>query len=244
MNIIFLLLGLATGSFLNLCIDRVPRGESVIRNPSRCDACRHRLGSVDLLPLASYLYLKGRCRHCGASIHYRTPLVEAATGIIFVLLWYYYGPSLELLLAVVFTCLLTVILVIDLEHHLIPNRVIYPSLAIAFLVPALIPGYTVTSAAAGALTGAGMLLPLALLFPSGMGMGDVKLAALMGLLLGFPRVFVAILATFVTGGSVASVLLITGVKGRKDPIPLAPFFVTGLVVTMLYGQEILKLFWR
>ena len=240
--VLFFLLGLTTGSFLNLCIDRLPKRESILRPPSRCDVCQHRLRPLDLIPLLSYLYLKGRCRYCGASIHYRLPLVEAMTGLIFVLLWNHYGFSIELPLAMLFACLFIVILVIDLEHRLILNRVVYPAIALAFLVLILAPNYGIISAVIGGVTGAGILLLLALLFPSGMGMGDVKLAALIGLLVGFPQVFIALLICFVSGGAVASGLLLARLKGRKDPIPLAPFLTAGLIITMFYGEEILRLY--
>lgn len=242
MSALFFFLGLVTGSFLNLCIDRLPKGESIIRPPSRCDVCQHKLRPLDLVPLLSYLYLKGKCRYCGASIHYRVPLVEATTGLVFLLLWNHYGFSIELPLAMLFACLFMVIVVIDIEHHLILNRVVYPAIAFAFLVPILTPGYGIISAGIGGATGAGILLPLALLFPSGMGMGDVKLAALIGLLVGFPQVFIALLIGFILGGAVAGGLLLAGLKGRKDPIPLAPFLTAGLITTMLYGEEILRFY--
>lgn len=242
MSVLFFLLGIAIGSFLNLCIDRLPRGQSIIRPPSRCDVCQHKLGPLELVPLLSYLYLRGKCRYCGAPIPYRIPLVEAMTGLIFLLLWNHYGFSIELPLAMLFACLFMVILVIDIEHHLILNRVVYPAIALAFLVPILTPGYGIISAVIGGATGAGILLPLALLFPSGMGMGDVKLAALIGLLVGFPQVLIVLLSTFVIGGAVGGGLLLARLKGRKDPLPLAPFFTAGLITTVLYGEEILRLY--
>ena len=242
MSVLLFLLGLVTGSFLNLCIDRLPKRESILRPPSRCDVCQHKLRPLDLVPLLSYLYLKGRCRYCGASIHYRVPLVEAMTGLIFLLLWNHYGFSIELPLAMLFACLFIVILVIDLEHRLILNRVVYPAIALAFLVLILTPNGGIISAVIGGVTGAGILLLLALLFPGGMGMGDVKLAALIGLLVGFPQVFIALLICFVSGGAVASGLLLTRLKGRKDPIPLAPFLTAGLITTVFYGEAILRLY--
>ena len=242
MSVLLFLLGLATGSFLNLCIDRLPKRESILHPPSHCDVCQHKLRPLDLVPLLSYLSLKGRCRYCGAKIHYRLPLVEAMTGLIFVLLWNHYGLSIELAMAMLFACLFIVILVIDLEHRLILNRVVYPAIALAFLVLILAPNYGIISAVIGGVTGAGILLLLALLFPSGMGMGDVKLAALIGLLVGFPQVFIALLICFVLGGAVASGLLLARLKGRKDPIPLAPFLTAGLIITMFYGEEILRLY--
>lgn len=166
------------------------------------------------------------------------------TGLVFVLLWNHYGFSIELPLAMLLACLLTVILIIDIEHHLILNRVVYPAIALAFLVPILTANYGIISAAIGGATGIGILLPLALLFPSGMGIGDVKLAALIGLLIGFPQVLIALLTCFVIGGTVGGSLLLARLKGRKDPIPLAPFLIIGLVTTMLYGEEILRLYFR
>ncbi len=242
MSVLLFLLGLATGSFLNLCIDRLPKRESILHPPSHCDVCQHKLRPLDLVPLLSYLYLKGRCRYCGAKIHYRVPLVEAMTGLIFVLLWNHYGFSIGLPLAMLFACLFIVILVIDLEHHLILNRVVYPAIALAFLVIILTPDYGIISAVIGGVTGAGILLLVALIFPGGMGMGDVKLAALIGLLVGFPQVLIALLICFILGGAVAGGLLLARLKGRKDPVPLAPFLTAGLITTVFYGEEILKLY--
>lgn len=244
MGILFFLLGLATGSFLNVCIDRLPRRESIVLPPSHCDVCQHRLKLLELVPLLSYLYLKGKCHYCGASIHYRMPLVETLTGLIFVLLWNHYGFSIELLLAILFACLFMVVVVIDIEHHLILNRLVYPAIAFAFLVPILTPDYGIIPAVIGGAIGAGMLLPLAFLFPSGMGGGDVKLAALIGLLVGFPQVFIALLIAFVIGGAVGGGLILAKLRGRKDAIPLAPFLTAGLIITVLYGGEILRLYLR
>ncbi len=240
MSVLFFLLGLAIGSFLNLCIDRLPKRESIVRPPSRCDACQQKLGPLDLIPLLSYLYLRGKCRYCGAPIPYRIPLVEAVTGLVFVLLWNHYGFSIELPLTMLFACLLIVIFVIDIEHHLILNRVIYPAITLAFLVPILIPNYGIISAVIGGVTGAGLLLPLALLWPGAMGMGDVKFAALIGLLVGFPQVFISLLTCFVIGGAVGGGLLLARLKGRKDPLPLAPFLTAGLITTVVYGEEIIR----
>ena len=143
---------------------------------------------------------------------------------------------------ILFTCFFIIILIIDLEHRLILNRVVYPAIALAFLALILIPNSGIISAVIGGVTGAGILLLLALLFPSGMGMGDVKLAALIGLLVGFPQVFIALLICFVLGGVVASGLLLARLKGRKDPIPFAPFLIIGLITTVFYGEEIMRLY--
>jgi len=241
MSGLFFILGLVIGSFLNVLIDRLPRKESIIRPPSHCDACRRRLKPLDLIPIASYLHLRGRCRYCGASVPRRVPVVEGVTGLAFLLLWNHYGISIELPLAMVFACLFIVIVVIDIEHHLVLNRIVFPAIAIALLAAALLPGYEIVPAAIGGAVGFGMLMPLAYFFPGAMGMGDVKLAALIGLLVGFPQVFVAVLAGFVIGGIVAGILLATKRKRRKDPLPLAPFLTAGLIATVLYGEKMMIL---
>ncbi|MFC1926817.1 prepilin peptidase [Chloroflexota bacterium] len=218
MNILFCLLGLVGGSFLNLCIDRLPRRESIIRPPSHCDGCGHRLGFIDLIPVIGYLYLRGRCRYCGASISPRVPMVEVGIGLLFVVLWNHYGLSVELLAAMVLTSLFIVISVIDIDHHLILNRLVYPAIALAFLVGILTPSHGIISAIAGGAIGAGILLPLAIISPGSMGMGDVKLAVLIGLLVGFPYVFFALLVAFILGGFVGVGMLLAKLKGRKDPV--------------------------
>lgn len=243
MSLVFLLLGLVTGSFLKLCICRLLREDPVVTEPSPSDACGQRLRLFDLFPLLSYFRNREMCYY-GASIRHRVPLIEATTALIFVLLWNHYGLSLQLTFGLLFASFLLIIVITDLEHHLIPNRIIYLSILLALVVPAVTPGQTIATVAIGGAIGAGLLLPLVLLFPGGMGMGDVKLAALVGLLVGFPNVTVALLVAFILGGAIASVLLATGLKRRKDPIAFAPFLVAGLILATLYGEQTLKLLVR
>ncbi len=241
MSGLFFVLGLAAGSFLNVVTDRLPKGGSVIRPPSHCDSCGRRLKAIDLVPLASYICLKGRCRYCRAPIPRRVPVVEGITGAAFLLLWNYYGFTIELGLALLFASLFIAIVVIDIEHHLIPNRLVYPAIGLAFLAPALMPGGDMAAAAIGGAAGFGVLMPLAFFFPGAMGMGDVKLAAVIGILTGFPLVFIALLTGFVIGGIAAVILLAAKRKRRKDPLPLAPFLTAGLVVTVFQGEKILTM---
>lgn len=249
MVLLYALLGLAVSSFLNVCIDRLPERESIISPPSHCPACGRRLAPFDLIPLLSYILLRGRCRYCGALIPWRVLLVESTTGLLFVLLWYRYGFSLSedfprLLLATLYTCFFIVIFFIDLEHHLVLNRVIYPAIVVALLFIPFAPGHSAKELLLGGLIGFALLFLIAFVYPAGMGMGDVKLATFVGLVVGFPSVFVALLFSFVAGGSVGGGLLLTGLKGRKDPIPFAPFLVAGGMVAMLYGKEIIDWYLR
>ncbi|MFQ5814040.1 MAG: prepilin peptidase [Anaerolineae bacterium] len=244
MILLYALLGLVVSSFLNVCIDRLPEGESIVSPPSHCPACGRRLAPFDLIPLLSYVLLRGRCRYCGAPIPRRVLLVESTTGLLFALLWYRYGFSLRLLLATLYTCFFIVIFFIDLEHHLVLNRVIYPAIVVALLVIPFAPGHSARELLLGGLIGFALLFLIAFIYPAGMGMGDVKLATFIGLIVGFPSVFVAFLISFVAGGLVGGGLLLTGLKGRKDAIPFAPFLVAGGMVAMLYGREIMDWYWR
>lgn len=249
MVLLYALLGLAVSSFLNVCIDRLPERQSIVSPPSHCPACGRRLAPFDLIPLLSYILLRGRCRYCGASIPRRVLVVESTTGLLFVLLGYRYGFSLaegfpQLLLATLYTCFFIVIFFIDLEHHLVLNRVIYPAIVVALLFIPFAPGHSPKELLFGGLIGFALLFLIAFVYPAGMGMGDVKLATFIGLVVGFPSVFAALLFSFVAGGLVGGGLLLTGLKGRKDPIPFAPFLVAGGMVAMLYGKEIIDWYLR
>jgi len=244
MLLLYALLGLAISSFLNVCIDRLPERASIVSPPSHCPACGRRLAPFDLIPLVSYFLLRGQCRNCGAPIPRRVLLVEAMTGLLFVLLWYHYGSSLQLLLATLYTCFFIVIFFIDLERHLVLNRVIYPAIIVALLAIPITPNHDVVKLVGGGAIGFGVLFLIAFIYPAGMGMGDVKLATFIGLVLGFPPVFVALLISFVAGGLIGGGLLVTGLKGRKDPIPFAPFLVAGGMAAMLYGQQIIDWYVR
>ena len=129
--IIGFILGIFLGSFLNVCIDRLPQGQSIVKPPSHCAACGKKLGIFEFIPIVSYLWLKGRCRHCGASIPPRILALEVATGLLFVLLTFNYGLSIEFLVLAFYTCLFLVLAVIDLEHGLILNKIAYPAIGIS-----------------------------------------------------------------------------------------------------------------
>ena len=243
---VFTLLGLFMGSFLNVCIDRLPRGQSIINPPSHCPACNHKLGIADLVPLFSYLWLRGRCRYCRAHIPLRLPVVEGITGLLFALLYWHwqFELGLELGISLTYACLLTIIFVIDLENQLVLDKVIYPGIALALVFSFFWPGLgetiierVVSSLAGGALGLAAMALPF-IIYRRGMGMGDIKLGALVGLMAGYPLVFIALLLSVISGGLVGAILLALRIKKRQDPIPFAPFLTTSAMVTLLWGQAI------
>ena len=244
---LFALLGLAVGSFLNVCIDRLPRNESIVNPPSHCPACQNKLAVKDLIPVFSYLRLRGRCRYCQAAIPRRLFWVELATGLIFASLYWHYGLSVELGVMAFYACLFIIIFVIDLEHGLILNKVVYPGMVVALLL-ALLPQswltqWTVTGVANAALGGGigfAIFLLIAIASRGGMGWGDVKLAALIGLATGFPLVFFSIIMGAILGGIVAVALVIAKKRKRRETIPFGPFLALATMVTLLWGSNILS----
>ena len=226
------------GSFLNVCIDRLPRGQSIIKPPSHCAACNRKLVVLDLIPVFSYLWLRGRCRYCRARIPLRLPVVEGITSLMFIFLYWKFGLGLELGISLVYACLLIIIFVIDLETQLVLDRVTYPGMVLALAFSFFWPGLGVLSSLGGGAIGlAAMALPF-IIYRRGMGMGDIKLGALVGLMTGFPLVIVAVLLSWITGGLVGAILLAFRIKQRKDPIPFAPFLATTAMVTLLWGQSV------
>jgi leader peptidase (prepilin peptidase)/N-methyltransferase len=249
--IIFAILGLAVGSFLNVCIDRLPQNKSIAYPPSHCEACQHKLAPKDLIPVFSYLRLRGRCRYCQASVPQRLFWVELATAAIFALLYWHYGLSPELGVMIFYACLFIIIFVIDLEQGLILNKVVYPSMVVALLL-ALYPWpwlnestlMRVAYAALGGGIGFVIFLLIALVSRGGMGWGDVKLAALIGLATGFPLVFLAVIMGAILGGIVAVALLIARRRKRREMIPFGPFLALAAMVTLLWGSNILSWYLR
>jgi leader peptidase (prepilin peptidase)/N-methyltransferase len=236
--VFFALLGMTIASFLNVCIDRLPENESLIFPASHCSSCNHRLSVKDLIPVFSYLWLRGRCRYCQTSIPRRILWVEIGTGVLFAFLYWYYGLTAELAVTAFFSSLLIVIMVIDLERGLILNKLVYPGMVIALIVSIFLPPH-IAKAAIGGGIGFGLFILIALISRGGMGWGDVKLATLLGLVTGFPLVFIALLLAIIFGGLVAIVLLMLKIRGRKEPIPFGPFLSLSIIVTMLWGNNIL-----
>jgi leader peptidase (prepilin peptidase)/N-methyltransferase len=251
---LFFLLGLEIGSFLNVCIDRLPRGESIVKPPSHCEACGHRLAAKDLIPLFSYLWLRGRCRYCRASIPRKLFFVELASGVIYAFLYWKYvlspeSPELGALGAMVFyAALFTIIFMVDLEKGVILNKIIYPAMAIAVILGVLgiqpeLPQWPVggiANIAMGGGVGFLFFFVVAMASRGGMGWGDVKLAGLIGLATGFPMVLVAIVLGAVLGAIIGVVLMAVRKKGMKSLIPFGPFLSVATMVTLIWGGDMLN----
>ncbi|RLC94734.1 MAG: prepilin peptidase [Chloroflexi bacterium] len=234
----FALLGASVGSFLNLCIDRLPLDESILRPPSHCPTCGRRLSALDLVPVLSYLWLHGRCRYCGASIPLRTPMVEAMSGLIFALLYWKFGLSAELGMSLTYTCFLIVIFFIDLEHYLILNKVVYPGIVVAFVFSLFWPGIGLKDSLIGGAVAFAIILIPHLIYPPGMGLGDVRLALMVGLMNGYPQALVAVMLAILGGGLLAAAALALGLKKRGEGLPFGTFLAVGAMVSLLWGQGI------
>ena len=235
--------GLCLGSFLNVVAYRLPAGQSLVTPGSACPGCGTSIRAYDNLPVVSWLALGGHCRACDTSISPRYPLTEALTGALFAAVVIAKGASPGIWLDLIFVAGLVAVTRIDLEHRIIPNRIVAP-LALAAVVltavfePHLLPERIIAGAAAGA-----FLLAAVLAYPAGMGMGDVKLAAVMGLVLGravAPAMFIALIAGTIVG---IGVLARKGVHdGRRTKVPFGPFLALGSVIALFAGDALVNVY--
>lgn len=257
--------GLAIGSFLNVIIYRLAVSQGVypnfsdrknhvmspFRGRSFCDTCGHRLSWQDLIPLLSFLVLKGRCRYCKEKISFQYPLIELATALVFMLLVENLTESsfpqvMELLYLWVMAALLIVIFVYDLKHFLIPDKILYPAILVSgiwYLVSSIlgtISIYQILNTIYSALGAAGFFLAIYLLSKGKwLGFGDVKLAFLLGLFLGWPPILVAMFFAFLIGAVFGLLLIALKKKGMKSEVPFAPFLIAGTAVAFFFGESIL-----
>ena len=240
----FTILGVIIASFLNVCIDRLPARQSLIFPPSHCPSCRKRLAVKDLVPVLSYLWLRGRCRYCRTAIPRRILWVEIANGVLFAYLYSQYGMSTELVVIAFYCCLFIVLMVIDLERGLILNRIVYPAMVAALLISVFLSGLDIVPgikySAIGGGIGFGLALLVVVFSRGGMGFGDVKMAALMGFTIGFPLIFFTLILSAIIGGIVAVALLLTRKKKRKERVPFAPALSLATIITLLGGTGILN----
>ena len=250
--IVSAVIGLMVGSFLNVVIHRVPAGESVVRPRSRCPGCGTQLAERDNIPVISWLLLRGRCRTCGMSISPRYPLIEALTAVVFGIVGARFGADWALPAYLVFAASLIALSAIDLEHFRLPNRILlvtlYLGLPLLLLSAALQhEWHAFRDALLGGATGLGLLLVVHLVSPRGMGMGDVKLAGVLGVFLGYlsyGHVFLGLFLGFASGAVIGMLLIATGVRSRKDHIPFGPFLASGALLCVFVGEPILRWYQR
>lgn len=238
--------GLLIGSFLNVVIYRVPRGESVVSPRSRCPGCGTEITARDNIPVLSWLILRGRCRTCGEPISARYPLVELLTGALFVAVTWWAGATWELPAYLYLAAIGVALSAIDLDTKRLPNAIVLPSYAVAlvlFLLPAVIDGRWddyLRAVLAGAALFAFYFL-LAFIYPAGMGFGDVKLSGVLGIYLGWVSwalVALGTFAAFLLGAVVGIAVIARGKGGRKTKVPFGPFMVIGTFLALFFGQAV------
>jgi len=244
LNFISIIFGAIVGSFLNVCICRLPRGESIITPGSHCPHCQTPIRFYDNIPLVSYLFLGGKCRYCKGNISFQYPLVEGITALSSFLLFVRFGLSWSYLFYFIFVAGLIVITGIDLFHQIIPDVISLPGIGLGLLASLIIPHLTFLNSLMGILLGGGSLFLVATLYQwlfkrEGMGGGDVKLLAMIGAFLGWKAVILTILLSSLIGSISGVIIMVLKGKDFKYAIPFGPFLSLGAAISLFYGERII-----
>jgi leader peptidase (prepilin peptidase)/N-methyltransferase len=238
------LLGLMIGSFLNVCIYRLPRGLSPVRPRSGCTKCGHVLSWYENVPIVSYLVLRGRCRKCGSWISPMYPIIEAITGAMFLAGYLLYGPSPLLAVRLLFGCAMIVLFVVDLQHHILPNVITLPGIIIGFLCSVLVgPGWQ--ASLIGIAAGGGTLWAIAEIYyrvrhEEGLGMGDVKMLGMVGAFLGWKLVLLTLVLASFSGTVVGLGVLLLKRESMKYALPFGTFLAVGALIAAVAGDPIIS----
>ena len=234
--------GAVIGSFLNVCIYRLPLGKSVVSPPSACPGCNRVLSWYDNIPIVSWVVLRARCRTCGAPIGVRYPIIEALTAVMFGVAWWYYGPGVLLASRLVFGCALIVLFAIDLEHHLLPNVITLPGIVVGLIFSFFTePGWM--ASLIGAVLGGGALFGIAEAYyrvrhEEGLGMGDVKMLAMVGAFLGWQLTLLTLMLASLSGTAIGLLLIATGRGGMKYALPFGTFIALGAAAAATVGPSL------
>jgi leader peptidase (prepilin peptidase)/N-methyltransferase len=236
--VVSLLLGLVVGSFLNVVIYRLPRKESLVRPASHCPSCGNPVRWHDNVPVLGWVILRGRCRDCGQRISVRYPLVEAITGIAFVLCFLRFGVDWPLVVAWAFVAATVAVAFIDYDLRIIPDKIVLPGLVIGLIASIAINPHDWWKYLAASAGAAVFMFALAMIWANGMGPGDIKMAAFMGAVLG-SGVIIALFAAFFIGAVAGVILMATHKRTRKDAIPFGPYLAIGAALGVFVGQALL-----
>jgi len=237
--------GALVGSFLNVCIYRLPKDESVVFPPSHCQNCDYKIRWYDNIPILSYLALRGRCRQCGTGIAIQYPVVEFLNGALTVALFLKFGLGLVFGVLFVLCSALVVITFIDLEHQIIPDVISLPGIVVGFACSFLFPNFGWMNSLIGIVAGGGSLLLVAYGYQliakkDGMGGGDIKLLAMLGAFLGWKGVLFIIFSASLIGSAVGVTLMLVQKKDSTLAIPFGPFLASGAVLYIFFGQQIIR----
>jgi leader peptidase (prepilin peptidase)/N-methyltransferase len=237
-------LGLIVGSYLNVVIHRLPRGISTVWPRSRCPSCGGAIRAYDNLPVVSYLVLRGRCRSCGAPISWRYPAIEALSGLLFLASFLRFGFHLATAAAALFCCLMIILAGIDVEHMLLPDRITLPGIAVGLLLQLAVPlAGGLLGGVLGAVLGGGILLAISAVWyflrgEEGMGLGDVKMLAMVGAFLGWKGVIVTLFASTLTGAIVGLAVARKSQAGMKTKLPFGAFLAGGALLALFFGDPL------
>ena len=234
--------GLCVGSFLNVCAYRLPLGESIVSPPSRCTKCGRTLSWFDNVPVLSWVVLRGRCRTCKTPVSWMYPSVEIITSLVFVLTYVTYGPTLLSLVRVVFACALIVLFITDLQHKILPNTITLPGIIVGFVCSFFLPPGWVSSLI-GLIVGGGFLWAIAEAYyrlrgQEGLGMGDVKLLAMIGAFLGWKLVLLTLVFASLTGSLAGGLVIASGRGSMKYALPFGTFLAVGALFAATWGEPI------
>lgn len=238
-SILIFIFGLLIGSFLNVCIYRLPQNQSIVTPSSHCMTCNTRLKPWDLIPVISYLISRGHCRYCGIAFSFRYAIVELLTAILFIWCFQISGLSFLFVKALILTSFLLVITFIDYDHQLILDKVLLWLSGTGVVINLWTNSMSIWDMLIASSLGSGLLLFIAVVSKGGMGGGDIKFAAALGIWLGWQYLLLALLLSFVFGGIGGLSLLLFKLKNRKDFIPFGPFIAVGALLSLLYGNEII-----
>lgn len=244
MGIFVFIIGLSIGSFLNVCIYRIPREESISFPPSHCTTCGYNLKAYDLVPILSYLFLRGKCRKCGEKISCRYPLIELLNGLIYLLIFIKFGISLNFIFYSLLSSLLIVISFIDLDSKYIytSNTILGAVIGcIYILVGAYIGEVNIINNLLGGIIGYAIIY-LIVIATNGMGQGDAEIAGICGLFLGIKGILVTLFISIILGGLVGIIILLFKLKDKKSEIAFGPYIAIAAVICIFYGHEILSLY--
>ena len=244
-GIYIFLIGICIGSFLNVCIFRIPEGKSIVYPPSACPACGNGISWYDNIPIISYLLLRGKCRHCRYPISIRYPLVELLTGLFAWITWMTFGFQWDTIIYFVLIAALIMIAFIDLDNRIIPDIISLPGIPLGFIASFALSNVTWLESLIGVIIGGGSLLIIAVGYKmltgkEGMGGGDIKLLAMIGAFLGWQGVLFTIMISSFTGTIVGLMLMLRSNQGTKLAVPFGPFLAIGAISYLFFGPQLIE----
>ena len=245
MQLLIFIYGILIGSFLNVCIYRIPKEESIAFPSSHCPKCNTSLKWYDNIPVFSYIILGRKCRYCKSKISPQYPLIELSNAIIYLLLFYKFNLTVDFVFYALISSVLIIITIIDLKEMIIPDSLVITILILSILHK--LSNYilyktpiNLLDSIGGLVLAGGLFIIIILVSKGGMGGGDVTLIGVLGFILGIKHIFLTIFLSFILGAIISIFLLITKIKGRKDPIPFGPFIILGFMITLFWGQQLIN----